>query len=283
MKISTCTVVHAPPAEVWAVIGPQFADSAAWAGSVTSSVGVGVEGAALPGAPYVARECVIAAPGSDRLVEQITAYDSASMVLTYVVIEGLEHVAHRAALTWSVTRTPEGLSELRIDTDVTPSLVGRAMYPLLRHVLARASQRNAEELRHFVETGSPASPALERPSRRPSAQQAVAWNGAFSVLCGAGLVVFTPWWARQFAGAPISLMMALGAGLVAYGVLLTWVSRQGVTKPVRRVLAVLDGIWVAAVALLLAVTDHSFSTIGIVAALTSSVAVASFGALQWRG
>lgn len=285
MKISTSIVISAPSADVWAVVGPGFANPAAWASSVISSVGVDVEAGAeaLPGAPYSARECAIATPGTDRLVEELTAYDAESMTLTYVVAEGLERVARRTQLTWSVSQTPEGSSRLRIDTVLTPTLLGHAMRPLLRRALATAARRNAEDLRHFVKTGHRSTPAIRQKVGLPSLGRSMAWNAVFTWLCGAVLLTFAAWWASQFSDVSVAVIAVLGVGLLVYGIALAWVARRGATATIGRVFAVMDAAWVVGVAGLVAVTGRSFSPLGIVAALATSAVVAAFGVLQWRG
>jgi hypothetical protein len=279
MKLSTTTVVHAPPTDVWGVVGPRFADAAAWATAVESSEGLPVEGTTPPGAPHSARACTIRRGG--RLVEHLIAYDMHDMTLTYVVTEGLQQVARRAALTWTVTPTPEGMSELRIDTEVTPTILGRALHPLVRHLLDRAARGNADDLRRFVEGRGATPPQTVQATRWPSARRAVAWNAVFSITCGALLLAGGPWWARQFGGAPTEVILSLGAGLMSYGMALAWLARRGVTKGVARALAILDAAWVAGVVGVLALTDQT--RVAAVAALTTSTAVGCFGVLQWFG
>jgi len=78
----------------------------------------------LVGEPSGARECRVAVPGADRLVEELVSYDNAPMSLAYIVAEGMQRVARSVRTTWSVTSLRDSRSELQIDAEVDLSPTG---------------------------------------------------------------------------------------------------------------------------------------------------------------
>ena len=91
MRITTTILITRPAADVWDLVGRRFAEASVWASGISESVAVGE--AELPDAPCSARECHVAVPGADRLVEHLVAYDDATMSLTYTLAAGMDRVA----------------------------------------------------------------------------------------------------------------------------------------------------------------------------------------------
>ena len=280
MRITTNTRIDALPADVWRVVGPGFAHASRWASSTSTSVGVGLP--SLANAPCSARQCKVTAPGAERLVEELIAYDADATTLTYAVTSGMDRVARATRVTWTVIGREVKESELRIEMDLDLSPLGRAIGPILRRYLARASRRNGDDLRVFIETGRPGRRKQRQQAVVSSLTRAIAWNAAFTSFCGVMLIGAAEWWAQQFSDVAVAVMSLLGVGLLAYGMTLTWLAVRGSSATIGRLLAVLDAAWVIGVVVLVAYAGDTFTWVGATAALLSSAAVAAFGLLQWR-
>lgn len=277
MQITTTILINRPAAEVWDLVGPRFAEASAWASSISESVAVEEPG--LADAPCSARECHVAVPGADRLVEELVAYDDAAMSLTYTLAAGMDRIARSARSTWTVVPLGGSRSTLRIEAQVDPTPVGRVVAALLRSYLAAMGRRNVDDLRVYAETGAP-SARKRRQGRRSEA--AVAWNAVFTMVSGAALTMGAGWWSTQFGTESELLLTGLGTGLLAYAVYLAWASGRGVGAWTGRALAALDGAWVVGTGALLASTGAAFTGIGLTAAVATAVIVAAFGWTQWR-
>lgn len=280
MRIATTTTIDRPAHEIWSLVGHRFADASAWASSIDTSRAVAEP--KLAGAPCGARECRVAVPGADRLVEKLVAYDTASMSLTYVLAEGMQQVARSARNTWSVTPLSETRSELRIDAEVDLAPTGRIIAPVLRPYLVAMGRRNADDLKVYVETGAPSQRKQRQQSGTGALTGLIAGNAVFTTLSGAALTIASSWWARQFGGLAEPVITGLGTSLLVYAVYLVWISGRDVTARTGRMLALLDASWVAATAGVLALAGSGFSGVGLSASVATAVVVAGLGWSQWR-
>lgn len=276
MRITTTILITRPATDVWDLVGRRFAEASVWASSISESVAVGEAG--LPDAPCSARECHVAVPGADRLVEHLVAYDDATMSLTYTLAAGMDRVARSARSTWTVVPLGATRSTLRIDAQIDPTPVGRIVAPLLRLYLAAMGRRHADDLRVFAETGAP-SARKRRQGRRVDA--VVSANAAFTMVSGAALTMGAGWWSTQFDTQHELLLTGLGTCLLVYAVYLAWISGHGVGGRAGRALAALDGAWVVGTGALIASTGAAFTGIGLTAAVATAVVVAAFGWTQW--
>ena len=280
MRITTTTTIGRPAHAVWDLVGHRFADASVWASSVDISHAVG--GPKLAGAPSGARECRVAVPGADLLVEELVAYDDVSMSLTYVLAEGMQQVARSARNTWSVTHLSEEESELRIDAEVDLSPTGRILAPVLRPYLAAMVRRNADDLKVYVQTGAPSHRKQRQQSGAGTLASLIAGNALFTTLSGAALTIASRWWARQFGGVAEPVITVLGTSLLVYAVWLAWISGRDVTARTGRMLSLLDAAWVGATAGVLGLAGSGFSGVGLLASVTTALVVAGFGWSQWR-
>lgn len=280
MRTTTTTTIERPAHEVWELVGHRFADASVWASSIDTSHAVG--GPTLAGAPSGARECSLAVPGADLLVEELVTYDDASMSLTYVVAEGMQQVARSARNTWSVTPLSEKVSELRIDAEVDLSRTGRTLVAVLRPYLAAMGRRNANDLKVYVETGVPSYRKQRQQSGTAGLAGLVAGNAVFTTLSGIALTIASHWWARQFGGVAEPVITVLGTSLLMYAVGLMWICGRDVTARTGRMLSLLDVAWVVTTVGILVRVGSGFSTVGLFASVMTAVIVAGLGWAQWR-
>ena len=187
MRISTSTTIERPASDVWDLLGRRFGEASTWASSISASQAVGEP--SIAGAPCGRRECRVAVPGAEHLVEELVAYDDASMTLTYRLAEGMQRVARSAHNTWSVVPLGENASQLRIEAVVDLAPTGRALGFGLRPYLSAMGRRNADDFKTYVETGRPSARKLRQEAGTSRLATLIAGNAVFTAVCGAALVV----------------------------------------------------------------------------------------------
>ena len=218
MRISTSTTIERPASDVWDLLGRRFGEASTWASSISASRAVGEP--TIAGAPCGRRECRVAVPGADQLVEELVAYDDAAMTLTYRLAEGMQRVAGSAHNTWSVVPLGETTSQLRIEAEVDLAPTGRVLGFVLRPYLSAMGRRNADDFKTYVETGRPSERKRRQETGLGRLTMLVAGNAVFTAVSGAALVVGSGWWANQLGGVAAPIVAGLGTALMAYAVVL---------------------------------------------------------------
>lgn len=176
--LSIDLVVAAPAEQVWEVIGRRFDRIGDWATAIPASTPIpGARSAASttvanpPGLPAVAgavdapvagRICQTGIRLVGEITETLTAYDDTNRTLTYQAT-GMPAFVTLARNTWTVipidARTCRVSVRARFDTR---SRLGRW---IILAQTRRTGRHLAEDLRHYVETGTP-SPRKQRRQRR---------------------------------------------------------------------------------------------------------------------
>jgi hypothetical protein len=177
--LSTELVVAAPAEAVWDVVGRRFDRIGEWATAIAASQAVPASNdswatappaglavvPAVPDAPVTGRICRTGLRLLPHVTELLVAYDDATRTLTYQA-SGLPAFVTIAENTWTVTTIDQHRTRVslhaRFDTRGPLGLLGR--WVILAQV-GRTSRHLAEDLRHFVEHGTP-SPRKQRQLRR---------------------------------------------------------------------------------------------------------------------
>jgi hypothetical protein len=164
-ELSVDLVVAAPADRVWDVIGPGFDRIGEWATAIPASTAIPTDPPAPGPAPVAGRVCQTGIRLVPQVVETLVAYDDSHRTLTYEA-SGLPAFVTVARNTWTVVpidanRCRVGL-RARFDTRGLIGLLGR--WAILAQT-RRTSRHLAEDLRHYVETGTP-SPRKQRQQRR---------------------------------------------------------------------------------------------------------------------
>jgi Polyketide cyclase / dehydrase and lipid transport len=173
-KLSRQIVVSAPADAVWQVIGSGFDRIGDWATAIPASTAIstppasrapaGLTGTAAPelvGAPAAGRVCTTGIRLVPQVTETLVAYDEANRTLTYEAT-GMPGFVTTARNTWTVT--PLGGRRCRVTLDArfdTRGLLGAIARRLLLWRVGRTSRHLAEDLRYYVEHGTP-SPRKQR-------------------------------------------------------------------------------------------------------------------------
>jgi hypothetical protein len=178
-EISLELIVDAPADAVWDVVGRRFDRIGEWATAVPSSAAISLpaadaaEGpsiwscgaATAVAAPVAGRVCQTGVRFAPQVQETLVLYDEAERTLTYVA-SGMPAFVTIARNTWSVSslgahRTLVSVRAV-IETRGLLGLLGRwAMLAQVR----RTSRHLAEDLRHYLEHGTP-SPRKQLQLRR---------------------------------------------------------------------------------------------------------------------
>jgi hypothetical protein len=182
-ELFTDLIVTAPADQVWEIIGPGFDRIGDWATAIPTSTAIAAPpsagspvDAAIRGRPRLPVAAAIDAPvvgrvcrTGIRLVPEVTetliAYDDAGRTLTYQA-SGMPAFVALARNTWTVTPIDAHRCRVslhaRFDTRGVLGLLGR--WAILAQT-RRTSRHLADDLRHYVETGTP-SPRKQRQQRR---------------------------------------------------------------------------------------------------------------------
>jgi len=178
-ELSTDLIVTAPADAVWDVIGRRFDRIGDWATAIPASTALPAPrtdpkpAAANPlpvaatavNAPVAGRVCQTGMRLVPEVTETLIAYDDANRTLTYEA-SGMPSFVTVARNTWTVSSIDEHRTQVslkaRFDTRGLLGLLGR--WAILVQV-GRTSRHLAEDLRHYVETGTP-SPRKQQRLRR---------------------------------------------------------------------------------------------------------------------
>jgi len=168
--LSTHLIVDAPADAVWDVVGPRFAQIGDWATAIPASAAIATPTAGsaaaatrLPvvptavGAPVAGRVCTTGLRLVPQVTETLVAYDDANRTLTYEA-SGMPAFVTTARNTWTVTPLDQQRTRVSVHARFdTRGLLGRlARWAILAQV-GRTSRHLADDLRHYVETGTPSA------------------------------------------------------------------------------------------------------------------------------
>jgi Polyketide cyclase / dehydrase and lipid transport len=168
-KISKQFVITAPASAVWKVIGPGFANIGNWATAIPASTGLPHQPPAaqnlLEVAPVAGRVCSTGLAIAPQVTETLVTYDDASRSLTYEAA-GMPSFVTTARNTWTVTPLDNDSCIVNLDAQFdTRGVVGTLARWAMLAQLGRTSRQLRDDLRHFVEHGTP-SPRKERQLQR---------------------------------------------------------------------------------------------------------------------
>jgi hypothetical protein len=176
--LSKQIIVAAPADAVWQVIGPGFDRIGDWATAIPASTAVAAPPVsqapagsarttvpALVDAPVAGRVCITGIRLVPQVTETLIAYHDTTRTLTYEAA-GMPRFVTTARNTWTVTPLDERRCRVRLDAQFdTRGLLGTLARRLLLLQVARTSRHLADDLRHYVEHGTP-SPRKRNQLRR---------------------------------------------------------------------------------------------------------------------
>ncbi|WP_435577875.1 SRPBCC family protein [Gilvibacter sp.] len=151
MEIKKEILINQPIHEVWEVLGNQFTTAYKWARGLTHSEGSGKP--KLDGAPCSNRTCEV--PGFGTIQEDIKKFDSNNYVLAYEVVKGFPGFITTAVNTWTLERRGSNTLVCMHLKMQTKGFKGAIMGPMMKMQLNKTVSGVLEDLKIFVETGSP--------------------------------------------------------------------------------------------------------------------------------
>ncbi len=150
MKIETEIVVNKPAAAVWAIVGDQFGEAHRWSSALTHTHG---HGKVIHGGVCESRSCEIKGMGHTR--ETLLDFDPKRLTLKYQVEEGFPFFVERGVNRWTLTAEGNSTCVQSFAEITTTGLVGMLMAPMMKMQLTALMRTSLEELKHYVETGTP--------------------------------------------------------------------------------------------------------------------------------
>lgn len=154
MEIHIHQDIESAASRVWQVVGDRFMHVGEWAGPVSHSCPVGSETPAIG----IERECHTVGVGPvppGKLRERLTAFDSESMSLAYEASAGMPGFVASATNRWSVVAVGAGRSRLLMHATFRLRGAMRLLKPLVRWRMRREARLVLNDLKHYVEHGTP--------------------------------------------------------------------------------------------------------------------------------
>jgi len=119
---------------------------------------------------------------------------------------------------------------------------------------------------------------------RSSLQRTLYANAGFSGICGFALLALPSWWASAVLQVPSAVFALLGAGLIAFAVLVSSQARMAEPRlGIVKWICVADLAWVIATPVVLLALSGRFTALGIWLMVDIALVVALFALLQYRG
>jgi len=152
VKIEHTTILNAPVAKVWQVVGPEFGNAHVWSSALSHSAPAGSPKHA--NGVRDARQCDV--KGMGRVEERVLEYDPTRHILAYEATRGFPFFVGRAVNRWSLFDQGTNLTLLRMEAEiVTRGIVGALMAPALKFKIRGMLATIADDLKYFVEHGTP--------------------------------------------------------------------------------------------------------------------------------
>jgi len=150
VKIDTEITISKPVHAVWEVVGNEFGNAQAWASALTHT-----EGSGRKLTEQVCENRICDIQGMGRIREKLLDFDPQRHTLKYEVLEGFPFFVERGVNRWTLT-AQGGSTRVQSTAEITTKgLVGRLMAPMMKMQMARLMRQSLEELKHYVETGTP--------------------------------------------------------------------------------------------------------------------------------
>lgn len=180
-RLSSAFIVEAPADAVWEVVGRGFHRIGEWATAIPASTAIAepagprsdrsaatqVRNApAIPAAPVAGRVCQLGVRLLGQVEETLVAYDEANRTLTYEA-GGMPAFVTTARNTWTVVPLDRRRTLVRIDAQFdTRGVLGHLGRWAIFAQVGRTTRYLADDLRHFVEHGTPSPRKLQQLLRR---------------------------------------------------------------------------------------------------------------------
>lgn len=150
MEIIKEAIIDKPVADVWQVLGPQYAEAYKWASGLYHSEGRGP--AKLEGATCSKRTCETSL---GKITEELETYDAANYRISYAVIEGFPSFVEKGVNNWKLE--PMGdKTKVKMHLVVrTKGFLGLLMGPLMKMQMKGVTSQVLNDFKHYVENDHP--------------------------------------------------------------------------------------------------------------------------------
>ena len=133
------------------MLGDQIGETHLWGSALVHTHG---HGKTVHNQVRESRTCDI--QGMGRIREQLLGFDPEHFTLEYEVVEGFPFFVERGANRWTLTSEGSHTTTVRsVATITTRGVVGHLMAPMLKFQMTSLMRKTLEDLKHYVETGTP--------------------------------------------------------------------------------------------------------------------------------
>ena len=156
MEIKVKVTINKSANDVWEVMGNQFGHAHVWSSNFITSKPGGE--AKFDGLDYSLRDTTTE---RGNTIQELTAFDPASHSLAYEITAGAPEIAKRAASKWYIVEEG-GQSVVHMDSIMEAKMpLPEEMQAKLQMGLTASFQQLADELKYYVENGTPHPSKLE--------------------------------------------------------------------------------------------------------------------------
>jgi len=144
-------VIYKNVDEVWEVMGNQFARVHLWSTNFKDSKPGG--GSKFAGLDYSER---ITETARGETIQALDSFDAETHALAYHITKGAPSIAKHASAVWSLKKEDNHTTSAVIAFQLeTKGVLGFLMTPLIKKGLSKAALEIAEELKYYLENGTP--------------------------------------------------------------------------------------------------------------------------------
>lgn len=138
-------------AEVWEVMGNQFADVHLWSTNFKASKAGG--NSAFSGIDYSER---ITVTDRGETIQKLDSFDPIAFKLAYHISKGAPGIAKKASAIWSLEKEKDDKTNVVLEFNMEPKgFLGWLLSPLIKKGMGKSANEIAEDLKYYVENGTP--------------------------------------------------------------------------------------------------------------------------------
>lgn len=155
MRMINSGIVNKPAAEVWELVGKNFADVSLWMVATPRSEPI-LQGVPIEGAPVVGRNSYLPAKFKGMYQQEIiTSYSEKMKTVAFdVVLKNVSKLLPIKGYASTVTVEPVSDNSCRVTWDATVHLRTLGyIIPGIKKSMNAGFIRNVEEIKHYMETG----------------------------------------------------------------------------------------------------------------------------------
>ncbi|MBT5855186.1 hypothetical protein HOH87_00950 [bacterium] len=151
MNVIKELVINKDIESVWNVMGTQFADVHLWSSNFQDSKPGGTQ--KFEGLAYSSR---VTLTGRGETIQELDSFDATNHRFSYHISKGIPSIVKTAVGIWALEPIGDIQSKLVLEFQMEPNgLLGTLLTPVIKKKFGKVASDIAEELKYYVENGTP--------------------------------------------------------------------------------------------------------------------------------